>query len=89
MTESEDMTPAVCGAFWGEGGSEVLSLQYGTECWCRDLASFSGAVEADDETLCDYERAGDETLRCGGYPYADVYRIETKKNVDTSCGLAH
>lgn len=31
MTESEDMTPAVCGAFCGEGGSEVFSLQYGTE----------------------------------------------------------
>lgn len=31
MTESEDMTPAVCGAFCGEGGSEVFSLQYSTE----------------------------------------------------------
>ncbi|CAM9430791.1 unnamed protein product [Ectocarpus fasciculatus] len=75
MTESEHMTPAVCGAFCGEGGSEVFSLQYSTECWCGDEASFSGAVEADD-SLCDYECAGDDTLRCGGYLYADVYRIE-------------
>lgn len=43
-------------------------------CWSGDPASFSGAVEADDEALCDYECAGDDTLRCGGCPYADVYR---------------
>lgn len=31
MTESDDMPPAVCGAFCGEGGNDVFNLQYGTE----------------------------------------------------------
>jgi hypothetical protein len=68
------MTPRLCAGLCN--GYTTFGVEYGDQCFCGNGYNSTYTLEANADSACDYDCAGDSGETCGGFWAMYLYEFE-------------